>query len=49
MSLIRSHIKWLARALNLKSVTSENSQIQEKGYCDPIGDKYLLPLSLLAR
>jgi hypothetical protein len=49
MSLIRNHVKRLARALYRKSVTSENSQIQELGHNDLIGDKYLLPLSPLTR
>jgi hypothetical protein len=49
MSLIRSHIKSFARALNRKSVTRENSQIQEPEHYDPIGDKYLSLLPLLAR
>jgi ribosomal protein S15P/S13E len=48
MSLIRHHIKRLARALYRKTVTSENSQIQELGHYYPTGDKHLRPLSLLA-
>jgi hypothetical protein len=47
MSLISNDNKKLARALNQKSVTSENSQ--ELGHYDPISDKYLHHLSLLAR
>jgi hypothetical protein len=49
MSLIRNHIKSLAREMYQKSATSENSQIQELGHYDPIGHKHLRPLSLLAR
>jgi short subunit dehydrogenase-like uncharacterized protein len=49
MSLIRSHIKRLARALYRKPVTGESSQIQELGHYYPSGGKYLRPLSLLAR
>jgi hypothetical protein len=49
LSLIRNHINRLARVLYQKSVTSENSQIQDLGQYDPISDKYLPPLSLLAR
>jgi hypothetical protein len=48
MSLMRNHIKRLTRALYQKSVTSENSQIQELGHYDPIGNKHLRHLSLLA-
>jgi hypothetical protein len=47
MSLIRNHIKSLARAHTQKSVPSENSQIQELGHYDPIGYKYLRLLPLL--
>jgi hypothetical protein len=49
MSLIRCHIKRSAGAPYRKSVASENSQIQELGHYDPLGDKQLRPLSLLAR
>jgi hypothetical protein len=49
MSLIRSHIKKLTRALYQKSAGCENSQIQELGEYDPAGDEHLRPLSLLAR
>jgi hypothetical protein len=49
MSLMRSHIKKLTRALYKKSPGSENSQIQELGQYDPAAHKHLRPLSLLAR
>jgi hypothetical protein len=49
MSLIRSHIKKLMKALYQKSAGSENSQIQELGQYDPVGEKHLRLLSLLAR
>jgi hypothetical protein len=39
MSLIRSHIKKLTKALYQKSAGSENSQIQELGQYGPVGDK----------
>jgi hypothetical protein len=38
VSLIRSHIKKLKRALYQKSVGSENRQIQELGQYDPVSD-----------
>jgi hypothetical protein len=44
MSLMITHIKRLARALYQKSVTGENSRIQELGH---YGHKYLRILSLL--
>jgi hypothetical protein len=47
--LIRSHIKKLTKALYQKSAGSENSQIQELGQYDLVGNKHLRPLSLLAR
>jgi hypothetical protein len=49
MSLIRSHIKKITRTLCQKSAGSGNSQIQELGQYDPVGDKHLRPLSLLGR
>jgi hypothetical protein len=49
MPLKSSHFKRLARALYQKSVTSENSRIQELGHYDPTGDKRLRPLSLFVR
>jgi hypothetical protein len=49
MSLIRSHIKELMRALYQKSAGSENSRIQDLGKYNPAGEKHLRPLSLLAR
>jgi hypothetical protein len=48
MPLIRSHIWKLARAVYQKSANSDNSQIKGLGHYDPIGDKHLRPLSLLA-
>jgi hypothetical protein len=48
MSLI-SIIKRLEAAFCRKSITSENSQIQELGHCVPMGDKHLRSVSLLAR
>jgi hypothetical protein len=49
MSLTRSHIKTLTKALYQKSAGGENTQIQELGQYDPLGDKHLRLLSLLAR
>jgi hypothetical protein len=49
MSLIKSHIKKLTKALYQKSAGTENTQIQELGQYDPVGNKHLRPLSLLAR
>jgi hypothetical protein len=49
MSLIRSHIKNLKRALYQKSACSENSQIQGLGLYGPVSDNHLRPLSLLVR
>jgi hypothetical protein len=49
MSLIGSHIEKLTGALYQMSAGSENSQIQEMGQYDPVADKHLRPLYLLAR
>jgi hypothetical protein len=50
MSLLRSHFKRLARALFQKSVTSENSKIEEPGHYDPTGDKHsLIPACMIIR
>jgi hypothetical protein len=48
MSLIRSHIRKLARAVYQKSANSDNSHIKELGHYNPIGYKHLRPSSLLA-
>jgi hypothetical protein len=48
MLLIRRHIRKLVRAVYQKSANSDNRQIKRLGHYDPIGDKYLRPLSLLA-
>jgi hypothetical protein len=48
MPLIRSHIRKLGRAVYQKSAIGENSQTEELGHYDPIGDKHLRPLFLLA-
>jgi hypothetical protein len=49
MSLIKSHIKKLTKAFYQKSAGSENTQIQELGQYDPVGNKHLRPLSPLVR
>jgi hypothetical protein len=46
VSLITNHIKRLPRALHQKPLTSEKRHIQESDHYDPIGEKYLLPLSM---
>jgi uncharacterized protein YqgV (UPF0045/DUF77 family) len=47
MSLIRSQIRKLARAVYQKSASSDSSQIKALGHYEPIGDMHLRPLSLL--
>jgi hypothetical protein len=46
---IHSHIKNLTTALYFKAACSTNTHIQELGNYDPSADKYLRPLSILAR
>lgn len=48
VSLITTHVNRTARELHQKPLTIEKRQIQVLGYYGPIGDKYLLPLSLQA-
>jgi hypothetical protein len=49
MTLIINHIKSLERTLYRKSEINENNQIKEIRHYDPIGDKYLLPISVLTK